>query len=183
MKRPRGRRKTRIPVRWTTDEVRALTSSWGEFSARAISRRLRPRTWTAIRKKAYELGLSARPQGMIAISALAQRCGVEYATMLRVIEWAGVKRQASYPSPRPGAHEPRAIHWTWVDELEGVEAFERWLRAERVAEASARLGQPRMRLWYRARAEGLGLDRRSVLRLDPEVWDRLAARPLYGRSR
>lgn len=179
-KRVRGRKRTKGSP-WTQDEVRTLCSSWGTFSARALKQRLALHSWTAIRQKARALGLPSRPQGFIAISSLAKRCGVEYPTMVRVLEWGHITIFFSYPAPKPGALRSRAVKWQFVDEVEALECFERWLRAERTSEAAKRLGQPHMRLWYRAQRAGL-LTPRRALRLAPEVWDQLAAQPLWSRA-
>jgi hypothetical protein len=176
----RGRKRT-MGSRWTQAELTTLRTLWGEVSSRTIQRALRAHTWTAIRMKAREIGLPSRPQGHVALSVLADRCGVDFLTMRRVLEWASVATVQGYPAAGRNAFSSRAVKWLFVDEHDGLEAFERWLRAERAAEAAARLGQPAIRLWHRARSAGL-LTPRRVARLAPEVWDQLAAKPLYSKK-
>ena len=169
-----ARHKKRHP--WTPEQVALLVREWGVWGARALLRTLRPHSWVSIRRKADRLGLPRGiPQGCASIAALARRAGISAQPFAAILEAAGVRIRNVYPSHKHGqpAYAPRGCQRRYAETDEALAAFARWLRAETLPDAVARLGSSRQTLYTRARRVGLYGDGRP-LRLLPEQWDALA---------
>jgi hypothetical protein len=135
-------------------------------------RALRPHTWTAIVRRAYDIGLKAGTrQGYVSIERASEVCGIDTRTLRRVLDQRGVVVLLRRPNvgPRPC---PRSIRRE-VELDAAREAVEWWCNTETSAAAAARHGKTRRCMWLRARRLGLTTPG-TFTRLEPEQWDEIA---------
>lgn len=82
---------------WSKREIEILKKYWGESSSRNLMRRLKGRTWRAIRIYAItnlKLPASA-PQGMICMSEACRITGFEHRQLLKIMQEQGVTTWAN----------------------------------------------------------------------------------------
>jgi len=158
-------------TRWTRAEDAVLRAKWCEVAMRVLRQHLPYRTTRAIIGRAAALGLGAmdRRQGLLSISAAAERAGYPEATLRRLL----IRQEV--PMHRVGVNlraAPRSDvrHVEWEDV---VAAIERDTQLESAKAAAARLGMCRTTLRVRLRAAGIVLARGVSARLAPEVFDQL----------
>lgn len=160
---------------WSEDEDRLLKSLWGQVSPHVLRSRFRGiRKWTSVLWRAQELKLTAgAPQGMVSIYSLSEspKWGYDYWTTVRMFQWAGTK--VTHFSYRGKKHTMPC-----VDEVDALEAAERWGRSERPAEAARRLKvrDCTLRKWLNDGGHRAHIPAKQQFRADPEFYDRVYAK-------
>lgn len=132
---------------WTPAEDRTLRDLWPDTGARTIRQTLRGRSWTAIRARAFALGLGARWQGYVSIDAAATRLGYHSSLLHKILERYGVRVVL-----RGGKTERASRFANRVVLLDDArEAVEKWERTETPQESARRYGVSgsQMRRWLR----------------------------------
>lgn len=165
---------SRPGARWTRAEDAVLRAKWCEVAMRVLRQHLPHRSTRAIICRAQTLGLGAqeRRQGLLSISAAAERAGYPEATLRRLL----IRQEV--PMHRVGvtlrdAPRTNVRHVEWEDV---VAAIERETQLESVRAAADRLGVSKTKLRDRLRRAGIVLVRGASARLAPEVFDQLVAR-------
>lgn len=155
---------------WTVAEDRLLRLEWGELSSRTLREKLPRRRWSAIIRRAYELGLGRASRGRVSIAEVAAMAGYSHATARRILAAEGVRVEHHPGGPRAGARRTR---WLLVDPDEARAAVERWLARETIAQAARRLGVSRWAVCQALRRAGAhqATRRGSAVRYDPAVVD------------
>lgn len=133
-----GLRKTRP---WTRADDRALEELWeGNLGIDKIAETLgrTPRTIYQ-RARMRGLGVGVRP-GMVALSVMAARCGYSSPFLIRIMHWAGRNVTTTRSLPDRFRSTRRNPQWRFrqLDEIETLEAVERWTREMETLEAAAR---------------------------------------------
>ena len=166
-RRGRPRNKPKYPERhqhrWTAAEDERLRRVWGDLK-REVLRRLPGRTWLGIVRRARNLGLKTGvPEGFELILTAAKRAGYQYATMLRILRWAGVEIRRHWRQTKPvkrGLYRKpestrRAAHWHIVEIEDTDEAVARWHKTETIFGAARARDVPKMTLTAWLREAGL----------------------------
>lgn len=118
--------------RWTAEELNQLTWSWAEQDVRTIARRV-GRSTNACYDKARELGLG--DCGGLSKQEASERSGLDEHTLLRALEFAGVRPRRSRVSRGEGLGRRWAID---VEDLDRAVAA--WVASAPVATHAAALG-------------------------------------------
>ncbi len=144
------RRTTALGLRrreiWTSQNDDMLRFQWGTKTTKEIAERL-GRTPGAVYDQAGKLGLGRGcPRGYVYLSRLAREAGYSSATMRHILSWAGVA--VGHGPKAPKKRRSGRAHRTWVvDHVLGLEAVDRWLKAESVNQAALRIGVHSETLW------------------------------------
>jgi len=160
---------------WSAKDDLFLRDSIEAHDLRWIADRL-GRKYSAVYARAARIGaIRDAYQGLESITAAAERCGLSYRGMLRVLRWAGIApSKGKSPSDRRRARNVRH----YVDPFDATEAVARWTRAETLDTAARRLGLAASSLRAYLTETGAAPPEKipgRKLYLDPEVYDRAAA--------
>lgn len=159
---------------WTPAEDATLRKLWPDTATRHLRAALRPRSWSAIEKRAVALGLGARWQGYVSITVAAVALGYNPIALRHLLEREGVRVLMRHSGDAVGAHRIVCLD-------DARDAVLRALRKETPAEAARRLGvQPKeLRVWLRMAgllAASPGPRNRSHTRLDSASIDEALVR-------
>lgn len=137
---------------------------WGQLPPASIAKKV-GRTRGAVLEKARRMGLKLSGN-LVSVSALARRCGCDREALFRILKEARVRVQQG----------PKGVkaRMRYVDELEGVVAYEEWLATESIRGAARRYGTSQHWIARRLRAAGVQVKRGgrgTSTRLRPEVVD------------
>ena len=137
---------------WTSAEDNLIVLWWGTVSLDTICRRI-GRGRESVYMRAHRMGLLRRNSGVMTAEQLTRHFGVHRDTLERAMEWANVKPLVAWRR-RPN----QRTQWTAkrYDADQAREAFEAWLSAETLADATRRYGRGDEG-WVRRRLKAAGI--------------------------
>lgn len=177
-------------AKWTKEEIALLVREWHDVGCRTMRRKFPHRTWRAISRKAYDLGLPMGiPQGHVSLAEACRILGVSdhfLLTMYSKHSTTGAKPVYPGTSGSPGRVMKTQRRYVDLDEARAV--MERYFALESVNGAARRHGIPSVTLLRWVRLAGLceGETKRGVaIRLPSNVYDDLVAavRPVMYKQR
>lgn len=159
--------------RWTPEEDERLRMLWGERSIAFLCRTFK-RPESGIYFRAWKIGIrKGPPQGKEYIESAMRRTGFGRSTLLRILQWAGVKVY------RPSRQQRCArYHFGYVDPFDVDAAVARWCATETLYGAAKRHRIHPGKLARRLRAVGKmprSPGYKKHLRVDSDVVDKVMA--------
>lgn len=166
--------------RWTTQEIQTLRELWQNANERKLRKALQPRSWRAIRSKAFELGLpSGIPQGHLSIMAASDKYGVSEHLLLKIAKKAGVQICRRY---RDGEHAgKRPFMYVEWDEIR--DALDAHYELVSVHQAARICGLDHKKMQRKLLAIGLTRPAQGIWRVSLEIAKKAASLETTGQAR